>query len=234
LAEVSVVLEVIEPPRVRDLYFWALQVDFADDRGVWGGAHTGLQWNRRYAGGTAANWGGYLSRELGGAVLRGTVSSLPGFSDDPNTLAYSWEPGRPYRLRVFRSPDVLGAWRAEVTDLQSGVSAVIRDLLPEPGRLTSPVPDAHLLRPVVWSEVFAPCDAPSVTVRWSDLAFVDQTGTVLRPDAVRVNYQSLQQGGCPNTTVAMDETGGLLQVTNTARVVQQDARLSLPGPAAPS
>jgi hypothetical protein len=229
LIEVSAVLEVTVPPREQALHFWALQVDLADGRGVWGGAHTGLQWNKRYPGGTAVNWGGYKSPDLGGAVLRGTFSSLPGFPDDPNTLGYAWEPGSQYRLRVFRSPDIMGAWRAEITDLESGLTSIIRDLLPEPGRDPT---NSHLGRPIVWSEVFAPCDAPSVAVRWSDLAAVEETGTVLRPAAVRVNYQASQIGGCTNTTVLMDEAGGLLQVTNAPRTVKQDARLVLPGAAA--
>ncbi|MBN1319987.1 MAG: hypothetical protein JXA87_04010 [Thermoleophilia bacterium] len=228
LAEVSAVLEVIEPPGVEALYFWALQVDLADDRGVWGGGHTGLQWNRRYPGGRAVNWGGYRSPEQGGQVLAGTLSSLPGFSGDPNTLTYAWETGRPYRLRVYRSPDIVGAWRAEVTDLWSGVSTVIRDLLPDAGR---GVAGSYLTRPIVWSEVFADCEAPSVTVRWSDLTAVDEGGSVVRPEAVRVNYQSPQDGGCSNTTALADENGGLLQVTNVPRLVEQGAVLPLSGSA---
>ncbi len=224
LAEVSAVLEVVEPPKEPALRFWALQADLVDDGGVWGGGHTGLQWNRRYPGGRAVNWGGYRSPELGGQVLAGTPSSLPGFPDDPNTLSYAWEPARPYRLRVYRSPDIAGAWRAEVTDLWSGVPTVIRDLLPEPGRGVS---GSHLSRPIVWSEVFADCEAPSVTVRWSDLAAVDESGSSVRVDTVRVNYQPPDQGGCSNTTALADESGGVLQVTNVPRLVEQDARLTL-------
>lgn len=231
LVEVSAVLEVIELPRDEAVYFWALQVDLADDRGVWGGAHTGLQWNRRYPRSRAVSWGGYRSQALGGQVLTGTLSSLPGFPDDPHTLSYPWEPGRVYRLRVYRSPETAGAWRAEVTDLRSGVSAVIRDLLPEPGRGMT---GSHLLRPIVWSEVFADCEAPSVTVRWSELTAVGEDGSATAAEAVRVNYQPAQEGGCPNTTVLLDKSGGLLQVTNVSRVVAQDARLSLtPVAAAP-
>lgn len=228
LVEVSAVLEVVEPPREKALYFWALQVDLADDRGVWGGGHTGLQWNRRYPEGKAVNWGGYRSPEVGGQVLTGTVSSLPGFPDDLNTMSYAWEPGRPYRLRVYRSPDTPGAWRADVTDLSSGVSAVIRDLMPEPGRGAS---GSRLTRPLVWSEVFADCEAPSVTVRWSDLEAMGEDGSVVRPEAVRVNYQSPEAGGCSNTTVLIDENGGALQITNVPRVTKQDARLPLSGSA---
>ena len=224
LVEFSAVLEVVEPPSVDDLYFWALQVDFADSQGTWGGGHTGLQWNKRYPDGTAVNWGGYASTERGGAVLAGTDSTLPGFPDDPNTLAYSWVPGRAYGLRISRSPDIRGAWRADVTDLSAGLSTSIRDLLPPDG-----AGDGFLLRPVIWSEVFADCHAPSVTVRWTELEGRDETGTVVRPAAVYVNYQSWEAGGCPNTSVRTDQSGGLLQVTNTERVVRQGARLPLAG-----
>ena len=223
LVEFSAVLEVVTPPSTEALYFWALQVDFADGRGTWGGGHTGLQWNKRYPEGAAVNWGGYASAERGGAVLAGTHSSLPSFPDDPNTVAYPWVPGRLYRLRVSRSPDIRGAWRADVTDLWSGLSSPIRDLLSRSSRGE----DSFLVRPVVWSEVFADCYAPSVTVRWTELEGRDETGAVVRPAAVRVNYQAWEAGGCPNTSVLVDESGGLLQVTNTERLVPQGARLSL-------
>jgi len=223
-AEVSAVLEVLVPPRVPALYFWALQVDFARAGKTLGGAHTGLQWNRRYPNSRAINWGGYASSDRGGSVLSGTRSELPGFADDPNTLSYDWVPGRPYRLRVSGSPDLPGAWRAEVTDLVAGVSSVIRGLFPE----ESPQSEgAYLLRPLVWSEVFAECDAPSVTVRWSDLQALDRDGAPVRPTAVRVNYQAWDAGGCPNTT-AMTDNDGLLQITNTERVVAPGTLLPVP------
>jgi hypothetical protein len=232
LLEVSAVLEVLVPPRVEALYFWALQVDFADGRGIWGGGHTGLQWNRRYPGGTAVNWGGYESPELGGRVLSGTLSSLAGFPDDPNTLSFSWQTSRAYRLHVYPSPDLVGAWRAEVVDLVSAARHVIRDLVPPRGRGSDPgsgagTGAAYLARPVVWSEVFADCDAPSATVRWSGLRAVAEDGAVLRPRTVRVNYQAAAQGGCPNTTAATDGRG-VLQITGVQRSTPQGSALTVP------
>jgi hypothetical protein len=225
LSEVSAVLEVVVPPRVKALYFWALQVELADSRGVWGYGHTGLQWNRRYPDGTAVNWGGYAGADQGGVTLPGTASSLSGFPDDPNTLAYPWQPGRPYRIRVFRSPETSEGWRVEVTDLAAGIVSVVRDLTPAPGRQTA---DPFLGGPLVWSEVFADCDDPSVTVRWSDLRALDAGGNVVRPEAVRVSYQAYEAGGCPNTNVMVDETGGILQVTNTPRLAKDGTLLRLP------
>ena len=54
-----------------------------------------------------------------------------------------------------------------------------------------------LTGPMVWSEIFAECDAPSVTVRWSEFQAVDETGAVWRPDAVSVNYQPGRDGRLP-------------------------------------
>lgn len=230
LVEVSVVLEVLVPPRVPSLYFWALQVDFEEDGLTWGGGHTGLQWNRRFPGNVAVNWGGYASQERGGAVLPGSEPFLRAFAGDPNTMAFDWGPGRPYRLHVYRSPEVSGAWRAEITDLETGEATTIRDLLrpgrpaAAAGRPASGAHHGHLLQPMVWSEVFADCDAPSVAVRWSDLTGTTEEGVIVRPEAVRVNYQARQAGGCANTSVRKDQVG-LLQLTNTRREVGQGTRL---------
>lgn len=215
------------PPRVHDLHFWALQVDFEEDGYTWGGAHTGLQWNRRFPGGTAANWGGYATQERGGAVLQGSQPELFSFPGDPNTMSFPWEAQRPYRLCVSRSPDLAGAWRSTVTDLETGAVTVLRDLVGADGpRRRGAAGAGRLLRPVVWSEVFADCDAPSVVVRWSDLSCVSEDGSVVRPEAVAVNYQSHEAGGCANTTVRRDGTG-VLQITNASRDVPQGARLDL-------
>lgn len=234
IVEVSVVLEVLVPPRVPSLYFWALQVDFLEDGLIWGGGHTGLQWNRRFSQNAAVNWGGYATQQRGGAVLLGSPPLLPAFSGDPNTMAYRWQPGRPYRLRVYRSPDALGAWRAEVTDMTTGRATVLRDLLRGGGRADAragarpgPSHQGYLRNPIVWSEVFADCDAPSVVVRWSDFKAATEDGEVVVPEAVRVNYQSRQDGGCTNTTVRRDQTG-LLQITNSPREIEQGTRLLLP------
>ena len=58
LAEVSVDVEVLTPPAVEKLYFWALQVNFVSATGGdRGGAHTGLQYHPAYPDGGAVNWG---------------------------------------------------------------------------------------------------------------------------------------------------------------------------------
>jgi hypothetical protein len=110
------------------------------------------------------------------------------------------------------------SWRGTVTDLESGSEVVVRDLY-SPGH--------QIMSPMVWSEVFARCEQPTVTVRWSDLAAVTTTGEDVRPHSVRVNYQSRVDGGCDNTSVAIDELG-ILQSTCARRQVPQGATLPVP------
>jgi hypothetical protein len=207
LVEVLAVLEVLVPPAVDSLYFWALQVGFAGaGTRSGGGAHVGLQWNRRHAGGTAVNWGGYAPD---GSLLRGTGSALPSTPGDPNTRDYPWHPGHPYRLRVSPSPDRPGHWQGEVTDLEAKQSTVIRHLDGGGDRLVGPV---------MWSEVFARCDDPSVAVRWSGLEGRTGGGGRVLPRGLSVNYQARAVGGCDNTTVHVDDAG-VVQTTNARRTV---------------
>lgn len=191
------------PPTVPRLYFWALQASFTDGAGQrLGAAHLGLQAHSRYPGGTAVNWGGYRAN---GTELTGTASGLPSALGNPNTRDLEWHPSRPYRLRI--APGAPGMWRGEVTDVASGETTVVRELAPAASLLE---------RPVVWSEVFARCDHPSTTVRWSELEAVTADGRRLRPSAVQVGYQSFEDGGCTNTDAAPSEAG-VLQVTAVER-----------------
>jgi len=210
LVEAAVTLEVMRAPFVEHLYFWALQVGFPGA----GGAHLGLQWNRAFPASGAVNWGGYA---MDGSLLRGTESTLGSMPGDPNTRDYPWQPERAYRLRVHRAGE--GLWRGEVTDVATGVATTVRDLI---------AASEFLAEPMVWSEVFARCDDPSVTVRWSDFAVMTERGDRLAPTALVVNYQAHAGGGCANTTSLLDDHGGALQVTNTERTTSQGAELPLP------
>jgi hypothetical protein len=222
LQSVAATLEVLEPPTSNRLYFWALQVSFSGERRLQGSGHIGLQWNRRHPGSTAANWGGYQQSTPQRSLLSGSESALPSARNDPNTRDYGWKPGHRYRMAIAKgtgAPDGLVAWRGTVTDLESGEEVVVRDLYSS---------GSHLTSPMVWSEVFARCESPAVTVRWSDLTAVAESGEEVRPRAVRINYQSRADGGCDNTTVAVDELG-ILQTTSTTRQVPQGAALPVPG-----
>lgn len=217
LREVEATLEILVSPVVSRLHFWALQVSFASGHRLEGGAHLGLQWNPKFPGSTAVNWGGY-GTGAGTELLRGTPSRLPSARGDRNTRDFDWRFGRRYRLQVSPSPDAPTdgyAWRGMVTDLDAGKETVVRDLFS---------PGSALMSPMVWTESFARCEQPSVSVRWSNLRAVTVDGDEVHPSRVRVNYQTRADGGCDNTTVSVDELG-LLQVTSVQRQVPQGAIL---------
>ena len=202
LVAVSVDLEVVVEPGADALYFWALQVGFSGG----GAGHTGPQWLPASAGvRRAVNWGGYGSH---GGELRGTESPLASIDGNPNTRAYEWSTGEPHRLAVERGEQ---GWRATI----DGV--LIRELFGD---------GDFLVDPVVWSEVFARCDSPSVVVRWSGFEATTADGQVVRPEGLAVNYQAHAQGGCDNTTVAVDESG-VSQITNADRTVPQGTVLDV-------
>jgi len=200
---VSAVLEVLVPPAVDRLYFWALQASFSDGARHLGAGHVGLQWHPEYPGATAVNWGGY---DAAGRELAGSESLLPSTLGNPNTRDFRWESGRAYRLSIARSDE---GWRGAVTDIADDATTVVRDLHCGGDRLADPM---------VWSEVFARCDDPSVTVRWSHFETTGSDGSRHRSKTVGVNYQSRADGGCDNTTVWADNDG-VLQVTNSPREV---------------
>ena len=210
LVAVQVTFEVAEAPGVDHLYFWALQSSFGDGPRSNGGAHLGLQWNRRHPGNTAANWGGY---HHSGRILDGSPSPLPSTPADPNTRDFPWQPQVPYRFRITRSED---GWRGEITDFVSGASVVVRDLYS---------PGSELIQPMVWSEVFAACDDPQVLVRWSGFAALTRDGDKVSPGAMRVNYQAYEAGGCSNTNVMFDGDG-IIQATNAERTVPQGSAVT--------
>lgn len=186
-AEIAATLEVVRAPSTSHLYFWALQASFVDRGRRLGGAHLGLQWHPSHPGSTAVCWGGY--RADGRGELGGEPSTLASATGNPNTRDLPWQPNVRYRLRITAGgdgfvDDVL------VRRLHVGGASVVT-------------------RPVVWSEVFAPCDAPSTAVRWSDLSPPPV-------DGVRLTYQSYADGGCTNARTSPDGDGAWVQVTNAA------------------
>ena len=219
LREVSVTLEVVAPPEVPRLYFWALQADFADAAGRRaGGAHLGLQWHPQHPGSTAVNWGGY---DAAGRELRGSTSDLPSALRNVNTRDFAWSAHEPYRLTIAAVPSAGGGvvWRGSVTD-SAGTVTVVRDLYP-PGDRISGV--------VMWSEVFARCDHPSVGVRWSEPRAVALDGEPVEPTRLSVNYQSLADGGCTNTDSRIDGVG-VVQWTDATRTTPPGAGRGVPTP----
>lgn len=192
LVEASANLTVPALPRVPRLYFWALQVSFPGGAG----AHLGLQWAADPPGRLRhVNWGGYGPS---GAELPGGASILPSSFGNPNTRDFEWEPGRPYQLRISRASD---GWAGWVDDL------IVRHL---------DAPGESLQSPMVWSEVFADCDDPSVSVRWSNLEVLTRSDRRVQISEVRTSYQGRDAGGCDNT---WSETDGrhFTQTTNATR-----------------
>jgi hypothetical protein len=215
LVEVSATLSVLRQPTSDRLYFWALQASFLSDSGANGAAHIGLQWNPRHPGFKAVNWGGYADISDVRSILDGTPSPLPSTPSDPNTRDYPWREGVPYRLRI--SPGSPSGWQGSITDLSTGETTVIRDLLAAGDRLGGFV---------VWAEVFAACNHSQTVVQWSDFEARTPSGDVRAPASVRLTFPT--GGDCPNTDVVMSQMG-LLQITNTVRTARDAAVLPVPG-----
>ncbi len=215
LASVSVILEVLKPPEVSRLAFFAIQASFWSPGRHHGGAHTGIQWNPRHPRNLAVNWGGY---DHGGTILPGTESSLPSTPLDPNTRDFAWAPGARYRLTIGpRTPGEgrLGRWPARIEGLDTGEDVVVRYLLCD---------GDHLRSPLVWSELFTRCDDPPIEVRWSGPSALGLDGEHVPVDRGRVTYQAYDAGGCTNTTVESDRVG-IVQRSGCERGTAQDTFL---------
>ncbi len=213
--EVSATLEVLTEPTVAELYFWALQASFTDSTGATlGAAHTGLQWNPRHPASRAVNWGGYRAAADVHSVLDGSHSALPGIPGDENTRNYPWRAGIGYRFTIARADR---GWRSTVTDISTGERTVIRELDAGGDRL-----DGF----VVWMEIFAPCDAPTTAVRWSDLELADESRQARhRIRSLRTNFPNDRQS-CTNNDSRRD-SDGWLQLTNDRRTTATATLLTL-------
>ena len=79
---------------------------------------------------------------------------------------------------------------------------------------------------MVWSEVFADCNAPAAAVQWSQFTVDGADGERQPVDAARVNYQTVADGGCTrtNSSVVGD---AFEQRTSTERTTPQGSRLQL-------
>lgn len=167
------------------------------------------------------NWGGYYSSgssetgELPGSELQ--LQSAPG---NPNTGDYLWTAGHRYRYQIERSPE--RGWRGSIIDTGTGAQTVIRDLFCDGDELTNLM---------VWTEAFADCDDPPTTVRWSNLRIATDHDRALAVGAVRVNYQSLADGGCITSDCVGDQSEGaatgITQRTGVPRTTAQGSMLSL-------
>lgn len=147
------------------------------------------------------SWGGYRAHGAGELTAR-QPSELPSATRNPNTRDFAWRPRTPYRLTI----DVDGA--GTITDLEDprGEAILVRRLAVDGA--------TRLANPVVWSEVFARCDDPATTVRWSDLT--------PPPAALHATYQSYDDGGCTNTDTTFEPVAGsITQRTNCERTTPE-------------
>lgn len=214
-------IEIMRLPERERLFFWALQATFSRSGQQLGAGHLGLQFYPAHPGNGAVNWGGYYGSgssetgELPGSDLR--LQSTPG---NPNTGDYLWTAGHRYRYRIDRSPE--RGWRGSIIESATGSETVIRDLLCDGDELTNLM---------VWTEAFADCDDPPTAARWSNLRVTTNHGRELTVDAVRVNYQSLADGGCITSDCAQEESEGavtgITQRTGVPRTTAQGSVLSL-------
>lgn len=217
LAAVSAVLQIHDIPSDNSLYFWAMQVDFVGADGTqFGGGHIGLQWNRAHPANRAVNWGGYASQYRGGHVLTGSDSPLPSANQDPNTRDYMWKLDTPYQLVVART-ETPGEWRGMIADLDSQEVVTVRNIYCE---------GSFLAAASVWTESFANCDAPPVTVSWSNLRGQLVDGREVGPPMVLASFQPNDKGGCDNTNTVVED-GLIVQSTNTERTTSPDQKLKL-------
>ena len=134
---------------------------------------------------------------------------MPSATGNANTRYLSWQPGQPYTLTIERAAG--GGWAETADGLR------IRTLEAGGDRLDTLM---------VWSEVFARCDAPPVAVRWSGFRTTTMQGRTVTPVAVHVNYQRRAQGAA-TTQTALVKGDAVRQITGTKRLVPQDARLPL-------
>ena len=213
LSEVSVTIQIAVAPAVAELYFWALQASFTGPSGISGGAHLGLQWHPSYPASGAVNWGGY-ARD--GSILEGSESVLPSTLGNVNTRDYPWTPEQKYRLRIHG--DEPGWWAGEVTNLATDVTTMVRRLRSDGEGLTLAM---------VWSEVFARCDAPSAAAVWSDPAGVTLDGRPWRPGTYSITYQREEDGGCSNTDVRV-LPNGVGQFTGVTRTTPPGTVIPIP------
>ena len=205
----SVELTIVDPPTTADLYFWAVQASFLDQGRHGGAGHLGLQHYQAHPGSTAVNWGGYGPD---GKILSGSDSSLPTTPGNANTRDYEWSANRTYRLTIEGRE---AGWLGSITDLTDDTTTVVRELY---------APGMHLGDIVMWSEVFARCEGPRVTIQWSNPTVTSEDGP-LDITSFGLSYQEYSDGGCTNTSTEIRD-GAIVQSTATPRIEPHGSTLS--------
>ncbi|MBK9297874.1 MAG: hypothetical protein IPN02_13790 [Candidatus Microthrix sp.] len=146
-----------------------------------------------------------------GVPYRLTVARAPGdLATGPSAPGYGVPEATTSDPLAAAPPPGFTAWRATITPLAAGPDAGVSANVGSPAHTAEPqvirdlwAPGDRLVSPMVWSEVFARCDAVPVRVAWSNPTAIDERGNVHRVQSARVNYQSVADGGCSNTEVSV-------------------------------
>ena len=190
VVEASATLEIVEPPAVPQLYFWALQASFVDGTPI-----VRCRPSRPAMALSSPRWhcgqlGRVRRRPAASSTGRCRSCRAPPATRTPGTSAGSRAARTACRSVPARGT---GDWRGSVD------GHVVRELH---GGGTG------LADMMVWSEVFARCDDRSGRGAMERLHGQDAQPARSRPDRLAVSYQSKLDGGCDNTTVVVDGDGG--------------------------
>lgn len=215
LNEISVTLDVQRRPEVDRLVTFAVQAAFVKPSG--GSCHFGLQHQPEVDGRNAVLWNGYDAK---GSLLevRGDQQSSP--ANEDGSRAFEWSQGTPYRFTVERGEeeeDGRYPWKGSITDLNSGESHIVCEILN-----SSP----HLRAPVMYVESYSPCDGPGFEARWSNAVAVSTDGGVRTVQSMRVDYQPHAAGGCTNTNSTVEQ-GAFVQRVGQMRSTKPGSTIRL-------
>lgn len=234
--EVSAVIR----PIVRPLggVLWSCRISFrAVDDSVRGTAEFGLESGSGFTNEsqTGCRWGG--TDTVLNTPFRGSVSAL-GYGVSPASPNFEWVVGRDYHVRVFKSPkqnwlaaelnsrgdQAPGeiAWRFTITDLATGVTTIVRDIL---------VPDCATLNAMsdgsMGAEDTNTARAPTATMPWDMRWSEPRVNNRLVP-TVTTTYST---GGdsLTNTDSHINDKIGFRQQSLTKRTNAAGVSLTHPG-----
>jgi len=216
LVEIAVTLIVARRPDIDRLVTFAIQAAFVKPDG--GSCHLGLQHHPRFPDRSAVNWDGYDAK---GEPLDATEPTLPSATGEDATRDFTWDQDVAYRFMIERGaeyPDGTFRWKGSVTNLDTGVREVIREL-----SNASP----NMRAPVMYVESHASCDGPGFEARWSDATAVLLDGRVRSVRSMRVDYQPKAAGGCTNTNSVVEgndfvQRAGQMRTTKPGRTIRLD------------
>ncbi len=188
-----------------DLQFMAMQVSFyrSSDNAYLGGAHAGIQINQNYPNNKAVNWGG---GNLSGPVYS-TNSDFANSGGDLGSWDGAWIPGVA-NVIVITEGAAPGVWDAFIATVTGP------PVFEKIGELN--IPGSDIMGDLVlFYESFSECEQDPMSVRYWSLEIDINDGNGGQPYGTAytgemiANYQSYDNGGCTNTNIREDGSGGL-------------------------